>query len=493
MSTDYGIIIALQLMLLAAVYILRDPKLLIPCVILGLPFEYVSAEAVASLGESGISGAIRTLLNPGKAAILATVVIAVFRSRHNPRQLIPNSAIVLPLTALLAVVFLGVLWADTLVPTNGVLIMPMYVAFVWAAPTFIEDRRDLERIVFAFFAAAAVLSVVAIAQRALGVFQWRSILVQSDAYSYRSNAFFADPNNLARFLAITMALATGFILTTGPRRMTALVAAPVLGISAIALVATASRSGWLGMLLACFVMVLVAPIHRYTKKRLTFGAFGGLALLLTLVFMQGGTDAERVKSLTSGIELLGQRSFLIRGGWEMWKDNPLIGVGSGNYQKTLVVSYLWTLPWWAKTTLSHTAFISILAELGIVGVGMFVLLLFRTGVACVTSYFASTSRYSRLMIGWCGAALIEILFQSQSEGRLLEEPFLYVVLAILVSLELGAGQRGPDPIVATEPETARELPREHAPAPLPGRQRAPVPVGGAATTSNIALESRTEP
>jgi hypothetical protein len=97
------------------------------------------------------------------------------------------------------------------------------------------------------------------------------------------------------------------------------------------------------------------------------------------------------------------------------------------------------------------------------------------------------------MIGWCAAALIEILFQSQSEGRLLEEPFLYVVLAILVSLELGAGQRGPNPIVATEPETARELPREQAPAPLPGRQRAPVPVGGAATTSNIALESRTEP
>ena len=86
--------------------------------------------------------------------------------------------------------------------------------------------------------------------------------------------------------------------------------------------------------------------------------------------MQGGANAERVKSLTSGIQLIGQREFLIKGGWEMWKDNPLVGVGSGNYQHTLLVSYLWTLPWWAKTTLSHTSFISILAELGIVGVGM---------------------------------------------------------------------------------------------------------------------------
>ena len=493
MLTDYGAIIALQGMLLVAFVVLRDPKLLIPCVIIGLPFEYASAEAVGSLGESGAGGAVRTLLNPGKAAILATVLVAIFRHRHNPRALIPNSTIILPLTALLVVVLLGVAWSDTLVPSNGVLIMPLYVAFVWAAPSLIEDRKDLERIALAFLVAAIVLSVVAIAQRALGVFQWRAILVQSDAYSYRSNAFFADPNNLARFLAISMALATGLILTTGPRRMTALIAGPALAISAVALVATASRSGWLGMLLACFVMVLVAPINRYTKKRITFSAFGGLALLLTLVFMQGGTDAERVKSLASGFELLGQRSFLIRGGWEMWKDNPLFGVGSGNYQNTLIVSYLWTLPYWAQTTLSHTAFISILAELGIVGVAMFVLLGFRTGVACIGSYFASTDRYSRMMIGWCGASFIEILFQSQSEGRLLEEPFLYVLLAILVSLELGAGRRGPDPIVAAEPERTPEPSRQRAPSHQPRPRGTPVPVGSSASTAPIALDAPFEP
>ncbi len=490
MVTDYATIVALQAMLLAAVVILREPKLLIPCVILGLPFEYASAQTVGSLGESGTGGAVRTLLNPGKAAILATVFVAVFRARHNPRMLIPNSGIILPLTALLVVVFLGVAWADSLMPSNGVLIMPMYVAFVWAAPSLIENRQDLERIALAFLAAAAILSVVAIAQRAFGVFQWRSILVQSDAYSYRSNAFFADPNNLARFLAITMALATGLILATGPRRLTAIVAAPTLLLSAIALVATASRSGWLGMLIACFIMVLVAPIHPYTKKRLTFSAFGGLALLLTLVFMQGGTDAERVKSLASGLELLGQRSFLIRGGWEMWKDNPLFGVGSGNYQNTLVISYLWTLPWWAKTTLSHTAFISILAELGIVGVSMFVLLGVRTGLTCVRSYIAYTDRYSRLMIGWCGAALIEILFQSQSEGRLLEEPFLYVILALLVALELGAGSRGHDPSV--EPRAVTEGGRVRVPSRERRRSRLPAPVGGPAPTSSISVDSPAE-
>lgn len=474
---EYELIIFVQLVLLAAVIILREPKLLIPCVVLGLPFEYVATQTLSTLGEGGIGGIIRTLLNPGKAAMLATVVVAVVRARHNPRRLFPESEIMLPLVVLTLVVFLGVAWSDTMRPTNGVLIMPMYVAFVFAAPSLIEDRKDLERIVAAFLIAAAILSVVAIAQRVLGVFQWRTILIQSDDYSYRSNAFFADPNNLARFLAISMALSAGLIMVTGPRRLTVYIAAPMMAICALGIVTTASRSGWLGMLMASFLVVLMSPIRRYTKIRLTAIAFGGLAFLLILLFMQGGSNAERVKSLTSGIQVIGQREFLIKGGWEMWKDNPLVGVGSGNYQHTLVTSYLWTLPWWAQTTLSHTSFISILAELGIVGVSMLGLFAVRVVVACRSAYRLYDERYSRLMAAWCAAALVEILFQSQSEGRLLEEPFLYLVFAILVAVELGAGTRGHDPVVEPLGEPVRDAALQPGVAPARAPDGRPLPAG----------------
>lgn len=477
--SDYAVIVALQAMLLVAVLVLREPKLLIPCVVLGLPFEYLATQSVDTLGEGGIRGAARVMLNPGKAAMLATIVVAIFRARGNFRALIPNSSLVLPITLLMVVVIIGVAWSDSLSPANSVLIMPMYIAFVCTAPSLIEDRQDLERIVAAFFLAAIGLSLVAMAQRLGGVFQWRSILIQSDDYSYRANAFFADPNNLARFLAITIALAAGMILATGPRRMTVFLAVPTIVLGLPAIVLTASRSGWIGLLLCGFLMVLFAPIRRYTKVRLSVLAFGGLALMLTLLFLQGGADAERVRSLSSGFEVIGQRSFLIRGGWEMWKDNPLVGVGSGNYQKTLLVSYLWTLPYWAQTTLSHTSFISILAELGIVGVGAFGLFAFRFGYTCVRTYFMSLSRYHRVMVGWLGAAFLEILFQSQSEGRLLEEPFLYLLVALLIGMELGAGTRGKDPCVVGAEELAEERRPRSAPAPIPGA----VPVGSPAGMS----------
>ena len=154
----------------------------------------------------------------------------------------------------------------------------------------------------------------------------------------------------------------------------------------------------------------------------------------------------------------------------MWKDNPLVGVGSGNYQHTLTVSYLWTLPSWATTTLSHTSLISVLAELGIVGVGVVSLFAFRLVVACRAAFKVSSDRYSRLMVAWCSASLVEIFFQSQSEGRLLDEPFLYVVLAILVSLEVGAGARGHSPVVEASEvpirrRTKRVIKSEHVASP----------------------------
>lgn len=482
---EISVLVFLQLALLAAVVILREPRLLIPAVVLGLPVEWLETRMQASLGDSGITGAVRSLLNPGQAAMAATVVVAVVRSRHNIRALIPNSALLVPIGLMFAVMVAGVGWSDFPTrPANSVLILPLYLGFILAAPSLIEDRRDIERIVCAFLAVAIVLSVIAVAQRVLGVYNWRSVLIQSDAYSYRANATFADPNNLARYLAITMALASGLILATGPRRLTLYLAIPALVLGLPAIVASASRSGWLALLMVGFVVVWASPIRRYTKARLTLSAFGGLAVALTLLFMQGGPDAERVRSLASGASAVGQREFLIRVGIQMWKDNPLIGVGSGNYQHALVVSYIEMIPEWARTTLSHTSTVSILAELGIVGFAAFLFLALRLLLTVVATYRQPGDGEHRLIVGWLGAAFLGILFQSQSEGRLLDEPYLWLLMAILIAFETKQAVRGaPSRGSAAEARPAeegrpREAPAPAAPAPAPAPPGVAVPAGG---------------
>jgi len=466
---DLALIVLVQAALLAAVVILREPKLLIPAVVIGLPVEYLQTQTVDTLGEGGIGGAIRAMLNPGKAAMAATVVIALWRARYEPRRLLPRSGVLLPALVILFLSVVGLAWSDLQRPNNAVLILVLYVAFVFAAPSLIEDRRDLERVLAAFFLAAIGLSLLAVAQRLLGVFQWRAILVQSDAYSYRSNATFADPNNLARYLAITMALAAASLLALGPRRLTVYLAAPALVLSAPALIATASRSGWLGMLMASFIVVVLAPVPRYTKVRINVAAFGTLGALLGLLLIQGGSDAARVRSLASGLDVvLGVRRFLIRAGWEMWKDNPLVGVGTGGYQNALVTVYNYVMPAWAKTSLSHTSFISILAEWGLVGVAAFAFFAGRVGAAAVRIYRRAGDPFERMLGGWLIAAFVEILFQSQSEGRLFEEPYLWLLLALVAALEAGAARRAPAavPAAADAPAAAAPAPpREPAPAP----------------------------
>lgn len=431
-----AVFVAVNVVLLGVLILYREPKLIIPAVVLLLPVEVFETQAVNQLGATGGGGIFRSVLNPGQTLMMVAVAYALVHWRHDPRRFVPDSALVLPLTAMVALNFLGIAWSDSYIPPNGVLVLTLYFAFVCVMPSFIEDRRDVERILGAFLLAACLLGVLAVLQRVTGVFNWRGILIQSDDYSYRSNATFADPNNLARFLALAMSLAIGLILATGPRRMTLYLAIPALVFALPGTIATASRSGWVVFLFCAAVVVWLAPVARWTKVRISTIAVLCVAGLIGMLVWHGGTDAERVESLASGVTVIGQREFLIRAGWAMFRDNPLVGVGTGNFQHALIVSYIDTLPSWARTTLSHTSFISILAELGVAGAATLVLVVSRVAVTAVRTYRGARRDGDRVVVGWLIAALAGVFLQSQSEGRLLDEPYLWVLLALLIAFEV---------------------------------------------------------
>ena len=63
MSDFSAILLAAELCLAVAIIILRDPKLLIPAVIIGLPIEVIESELVARVGTTGVAGMARALAN----------------------------------------------------------------------------------------------------------------------------------------------------------------------------------------------------------------------------------------------------------------------------------------------------------------------------------------------------------------------------------------------------------------------------------------------
>lgn len=464
---DAAILVVIEAALLAAVIILREPKLLIPAVILGLPFEYANTQLLNSWGSTGIHGALRAFLNPGKTAMLATIIVATVRMRHRPARLFPDSQILIPILLIFVVTVAGLAWSDSRRPDSSVLVMAMYIAFLFAAPSLIENRRDLERIIGAILIAAAVLGAVALAQRFLHVFEWRSYLLSQGAY--RSNATFADPNILARYLVISITLAAILVLSTGPRRTTVYLALPTLALGAAGVVATGSRSG-LGVLVLClFLAVLVAPIQRPTKAKLLGVAACGVLLVLIMLLVGGGATADRLKSLTNINGALGRRTYLIDGGWHMFLDNPLTGVGTGNFQNQLLTNYRHLIPYWGfDVSLSHTSVITIAAENGLLGLFALGFAVVRIAWTVVRTYFASGDHFHRLFTGWLGIALLAIFLESQSEGRLLDEPYLYLLLAILVAVELGATAVVREAVtsVTSKPAAVPEsLPSPPSPAP----------------------------
>ena len=466
-------LLAAQLALLGAVIILREPKLLLPAVVLGLPFEIVETRLFDAVAAGRIPSAARSLFNPGQAAMIATILVVAFRFRHQPARLFPNSALLVPLGLLLALYFLGVLWSGSLVPDQSVAVLVLYGAFVLAAPALIESRRDLEWIIGAFLAVAILLSAVAIAQRALDIFTWRSVLAEGGAY--RANATYHDPNNLARFLALVIPLAAGLILVTGPRRLTVYLAAPAAVLGGMAIVASTSRAGWMMLLLSTFIVLWLAPVPRYTRVKLTAVAGVALVLMVALVLASGGTDAARIRELATGLSAIGRREYLIRAGWQMFTDNPLMGVGAGHFQDALVSSYIHILPEWARgTTLSHTSIVTVMAELGLLGLAMLGFVCVRLALTLRSLFRRVPGRFNRLMVGWLAASFIGIFFHSQSEGRLLEEPFLWVLIAITIALETGpAFAAQPLPVAPAPPPDVVSVPGRTGRAPS-----SPIPAPG---------------
>ncbi len=430
------LIAAVDVALLAFFFFRRDPRLLLPAVVLLLPVEVFETQTLEVLGEGGASGVLRSLLNPGQALMAATVLTAFVRWRHEPARLIPSSSLVVPVVALLLLLLLGVAWSDSFVSSNSIAVVPLYVLFLFVAPSFIESRRDVERLIVAVLTVAIVLALLAVAQRGIGVFAWRESLIQSDGVSYRANATFASPNILARFLAVALPLGAVLALATGPRRLTLWLTPTLLVFGTVAIAATASRSGWLMLILTGLLVLLLIPTTRYAKAKIAAAGLLALGLGAVLLLWQGGAGAERVGSIAESASVLGQREYLIRAGWAMFRDSPLIGVGAGNYQHALVTSYLDVIPTWARVSLSHTSLVSVLAELGLTGVFLFGFVGVRLTVTIVRAYARSSDAYSRAVLGWLAAAITGIVLHSQSEGRLFDEPFLWVLLALVIAFEL---------------------------------------------------------
>jgi len=284
------------------------------------------------------------------------------------------------------------------------------------------DRKTVfDRVFKVIFAMATLTAIIGLAQYFSGNWIWGGGINISGVR--RVNASFIDPNLFARYLNISI-LGTLLLLLRREWFLNIGTALALL-IQVVALGVTFSRTGWLTLLIGIVIIAISSAKNRRTPwSVLGLGGVGAIALYLI------PSIRIRFETLFTGMSALGQREHLIKGGWAMFIENPLTGVGLGNFRWAIEQPYHYLVPWSDAVTRSHTSLMTVAAEMGILGlVSMFVFLIIIASM---------NLRVLNQMNSYAQAMLISIFvvwLSSQGEGRFFEDPMVWAFWGLSLAIQ----------------------------------------------------------
>jgi O-antigen ligase len=246
---------------------------------------------------------------------------------------------------------------------------------------------------------------------------------------FRVNSVFFDPNIYGRFLALMM-IALAAVVLWSRRRRDVLVAAAVLAWLMGGLVTSFSQSSIAALLLGLAVLAA----WRWDLRGALYVSGGVLALGVALLLLAPASlhfglkgSGGSTSNATSG------RTKLISGGLRLFADRPLQGYGPGSFEKEYK-QHNGNANNQSTTSASHTIPVTVAAEQGVVGLGLYLLLL---ASAFVVLFRNAGRSPPRIAIAACFAALV---LHTWTYADFLEDPMTWTLLGIGVALA-GAPRR----------------------------------------------------
>jgi O-antigen ligase len=378
------------------------------------------------------------------AAPLALLVLAVHFIRHRSVRL-PDGPVLWAVGAYVAWAAASVLW--TVNPSDsfaeggsGFTYASLAISLVYmlAFAVLVDSDRDLRRLGAGIWALAVFAGTVAVVQYIGGGYH-RAVSYQGDAN------FFAALQVLALPACVVVA---GRLRTPLGRLVGYLGVALVVG----SVIVSLSRGGLLALVLV--LALVAAQPHRFmfrsaSDKRVALVAAGlGAALLLYGAF----TDlAARSESLFNTSEEGSGRVNLWRAAESGWREHEVRGLGYGAFPSQSNRLLLGTPGVNFKSyklrvggQVAHNAYIGSAAELGVVGLLLFVIVLltlFRSvrgsrGVAAEAGDRDLASACTAMMIAVLGFALVSLFLSTETDRS------LWVMLGLAIAMQRVARTRG---------------------------------------------------
>jgi O-antigen ligase len=360
----------------AAVLALIQPIVALPLLLFAVPFGGLTRSS---------SGDTSSDLSFGAAELLVALLTASWLARGvRRRQLnIRAGAIVVIALAMVSLATFSIVYADDRpaaikesLKWLELLLAVLIVVDLAAEPRL--ARWVIGAMLVAGAAEAAYGAVQFVTDTGPGAFQLSGAL--------RAFGHFDQPNPFAGYLTTILPLAMCMALCpANPTRFRwlSLGAAGLLGVG-IGL--SQSRGAWLGAAVATLLLLLAWS--RFTRRLLIPCALG-VALAVALA-LSGLLPAAILDRLAQTIEYFGvfdvrtvevtsenwavvERMAHWQAGWYMFVDHPWLGVGAGNYAAAYPQYFVGT--WREALGHAHNYYLNILAELGVVGGSLLLLLL----------------------------------------------------------------------------------------------------------------------
>lgn len=197
---------------------------------------------------------------------------------------------------------------------------------------------------------------------------------------------------------------------------------------------TPGRSGYLVLIVLTiyFCYQLIVLKKKYWVALFVFMMISSLLLNSSMVkdrVKLGVNEISHVSSPHGQETSMGLRLTAWKNAIELIKERPILKVGTGGYE-TAFVNHVKGQEGWEGFIHHdpHNQFLKILAELGIVGLLIFLSFLASTLLQKVKSFYFHLSL--GVLIAWCGTSLFSSHFSTFTEGR-----FIFLWLGIMLASE----------------------------------------------------------
>jgi O-antigen ligase len=434
--------VAVLTVALAGLLVIGKTRLVIPLILVALALE-ITAVALSrppNAVELAFAGSVAEYIqrarwilsgDAGRLAISGALVLWLLAASRSSVSNLVRSPLAMPVLLLLALYVLSLTYTNNhTTSVRQTLDLMFLIGLFFVVPYFVRDRGAIRWALMAVVATALALTFVGLLQQATDTYFWHESLAQGTAP--RRNATFWDPNIFARFIVMGTVIAIAlFSISRRPIRVWFLAPAMILGF--LMLPFTGSRSAWIIAAAMLATVTLLVPMRGRAKEvLLATGLIGGLTVAL-LGSLIGANFIERAETVDQGLRSIGPRYYLIQAGWQMFIEHPVSGLGAGSFRVAMEGPYSDFIWPGSNVVKSHTTAVTMMAEFGMAGLIILIFLLYRVTRVSLKIYL-NAGIEDRAYVAAIVGALAVVFLGSQTEGRLFEDPYLWVSLGLLAAL-----------------------------------------------------------